>query len=81
MGLMGSANRVAETHPLCSRVLILNPSVGLIVSMSSPLTFFKMVVLPALSSPLEGKEGGEGGGLTTCTPPKGSCPHPQKYKC
>ena len=31
---------------------MLNPSVGLIVSMSSPLNFFSIVVLPALSRPL-----------------------------
>lgn len=31
---------------------MLNPSVGSIVLISSPLNFFKIVVLPALSSPL-----------------------------
>jgi len=33
-------------------VLMLNPRVGLISSMSSPLNFFTIVVFPALSSPL-----------------------------
>jgi hypothetical protein len=33
-------------------VLILKPSVGLTLDMSSPLIFFRIVVLPALSSPL-----------------------------
>jgi len=41
-----------RTHPLCSSVLILNPRVGDIVLISSPLNLFKIVVLPALSSPL-----------------------------
>lgn len=40
------------THPRCSRVLMLKPSVGEMVSMSSPLNFLRMVVLPALSRPL-----------------------------
>ena len=31
---------------------MLNPNVGSIVLMSSPLNFFKIVVLPALSRPL-----------------------------
>ena len=31
---------------------MLNPRVGEIVSMSSPLNFFKIVVFPALSRPL-----------------------------
>ena len=31
---------------------MLNPNVGSIVLISSPLNFFKIVVLPALSSPL-----------------------------
>ena len=39
-------------YPLCSTVLILNPKVGEIVLMSSPINFFKMVVFPALSRPL-----------------------------
>lgn len=39
-------------HPRCSRVLMLKPSVGEMVSMSSPLNFLRMVVLPALSRPL-----------------------------
>lgn len=41
------------THPRCSRVLMLKPSVGEMVSTSSPLNFLRMVVLPALSKPLE----------------------------
>lgn len=40
------------THPRCSRVLMLKPSVGEMVSTSSPLNFLRMVVLPALSKPL-----------------------------
>lgn len=40
-------------YPLCSKVLMLNPSVGDIVLTSSPLNFFSIVVLPALSSPLK----------------------------
>ena len=39
-------------YPLCSKVSMLNPKVGDIVSMSSPLNFFKIVVFPALSNPL-----------------------------
>ena len=38
---------------LCSKVLILNPNVGDIVWTSSPLNFLRIVVLPALSSPLK----------------------------
>lgn len=34
------------------KVLILNPRVGLTAMMSSPFSRFKMVVFPALSSPL-----------------------------
>ena len=41
-----------QTHPLCSNVLMLKPKVGEIVSISSPLNFFKIVVFPALSNPL-----------------------------
>jgi hypothetical protein len=33
-------------------VSMLNPSVGLILSIGSPITFFRIVVFPALSSPL-----------------------------
>ena len=40
------------SYSLCSKVLILNPKVGSIVLISSPLNFFKIVVFPALSSPL-----------------------------
>jgi len=36
----------------CANVLILNPNVGLTLRMSSPLSFLRIVVLPALSSPL-----------------------------
>ena len=42
----------STTHPLNSIVLMLNPSVGLTVLVSSPLMCFTMVVLPALSRPL-----------------------------
>lgn len=38
-------------YPLCKKVLILKPSVGLIESIGSPLIFLMMVDLPALSSP------------------------------
>ena len=41
------------TYLLCSKVLILNPKVGEIVSISSPLNFFNIVVFPALSNPLK----------------------------
>lgn len=37
----------------CSKVLMLKPSVGEMVSIGSPLILFKIVVLPALSKPLE----------------------------
>lgn len=43
---------VYATYPRCSKVLILNPKVGDIVSISSPLNLFKIVVFPALSNPL-----------------------------
>lgn len=39
-------------YPLCSSVLMLKPSVGEMVLMSSPLNFLRMVVFPALSRPL-----------------------------
>lgn len=39
-------------HPLCSRVLMLKPNVGEMVLTSSPLNFLRIVVFPALSSPL-----------------------------
>lgn len=35
---------------------MLNPKVGLIVSIGSPLNFFKIVVFPALSKPLKIRE-------------------------
>lgn len=38
--------------PLCSNVLILNPNVGEIVSIGSPLNLLSIVVFPALSRPL-----------------------------
>jgi hypothetical protein len=41
-------------NPSYTKVLILNPRVGLTVMISSPLSRFKMVVFPALSSPLNG---------------------------
>ena len=41
-----------NTYFLCSSVLMLKPRVGEMVSISSPLNFFKIVVLPALSRPL-----------------------------
>ncbi len=41
-----------KNYFLCSKVLILKPSVGEMVSISSPLYLFKIVVLPALSKPL-----------------------------
>lgn len=45
---------IARTrYPLCSRVLMLKPSVGEMVLTSSPLNFFRMVVFPALSKPLQ----------------------------
>lgn len=42
-------------YPRCSKVLILNPSVGDIVSIGSPLNRFKIVVFPALSKPLHNR--------------------------
>lgn len=47
-------------HPLNSMVVMLNPSVGLMVLMSSPFRRLTMVVLPALSRPLEDGGGGQG---------------------
>ena len=41
-------------YPLCSTVLMLKPNVGEMVLMSSPMNFFSIVVLPALSKPLDG---------------------------
>jgi len=49
-------NVPSTTHPSCTKVLILNPSVGLTAMKSSPSSLFKMVVFPALSSPLRGRE-------------------------
>ena len=49
-------NVPSTTHPSCMNVLILNPSVGLTAMKSSPLSLFKMVVFPALSSPLRRRE-------------------------
>jgi hypothetical protein len=42
-------------------LVMLNPSVGLMVLMSSPLMRFTTVVLPALSRPLQGWVGGWAG--------------------
>jgi hypothetical protein len=42
-----------KAHPLKVMDLMLNPSVGLIVVMSSPFNRLTMVVLPALSRPLQ----------------------------
>lgn len=47
---------VFAAHPLNVMVLMLKPSVGLMVVMSSPLSFLTMVVLPALSRPLRHTE-------------------------
>jgi hypothetical protein len=41
-----------DDSPLCSKVLMLNPSVGEIVSIGSPLNLLRIVVFPALSKPL-----------------------------
>lgn len=46
-------SQILSWKPRCSSVLMLKPSVGAISVMSSPLNFFRMVVLPALSSPKE----------------------------
>lgn len=48
-----------STYFLCSNVLMLNPSVGDIVLMSSPLNRLRIVVFPALSSPLRHLRDGE----------------------
>lgn len=47
-----SHNNLVKSLPRCSKVLILNPSVGEIWSIGSPLNLFNIVVFPALSSPL-----------------------------
>lgn len=41
-----------STHLPCPKVLMLNPSVGLIPVISSPFSRLRIVVLPALSRPL-----------------------------
>ena len=41
-----------HAHPLCSSVLILNPRVGSMPEIDSPLNFCITDVFPALSSPL-----------------------------
>ena len=46
------ASLTQTAYPSCMKVLMLNPKVGLTVMISSPLSRFKMVVFPALSSPL-----------------------------
>lgn len=48
----GESADLMRTHFLWINVLMLNPRVGLIFEMFSPLIFFRMVVLPALSRPL-----------------------------
>lgn len=48
------SKRGKTTYPIKSIVFIIKPSVGLTVLTSSFIIFFTMVVLPALSSPLEG---------------------------
>jgi hypothetical protein len=45
-------------------VLMLKPSVGLMVLISSPFSRFTTVVLPALSSPLRRAQGGGVSGET-----------------
>lgn len=50
-----SGRREANVHSTnfpCAKVFMLNPSVGLMLLMSSPLSFFRIVVFPALSKPL-----------------------------
>ena len=47
-----SPELLREAYPSRISDLILNPKVGLIPVISSPLSFFKIVVFPALSSPL-----------------------------
>lgn len=49
---------VLPAYPLYCSVLMLNPSVGLMVVMSSPFSRFTIVVLPALSRPLCPRHGG-----------------------
>ena len=44
---------ICATHLPCTNVLILKPNVGLTDITSSPFSFLRMVVFPALSSPLE----------------------------
>lgn len=41
------------SHLLCTKVLILKPSVGLTSRISSPFNFLRIVVFPALSKPLD----------------------------
>lgn len=50
-------DELSWTDPLCMKVRISKPSVGLTVLMSSPFSCLRIVVLPALSSPLRMKEG------------------------
>ena len=51
-------NGKSKGYPLCARVFISKPRVGLVFETSSLLSFFTMVVFPALSKPLrfQGKE-------------------------
>lgn len=53
-------------HPLNCMVLMLKPSVGLMVVMSSPLILRTMVVLPALSRPLQHKPNNQQRGMRRC---------------
>jgi hypothetical protein len=52
-GMQGDKCQQSGAYPLNVIDLMLNPSVGLTVVMSSPFRRFTMVVLPALSSPLQ----------------------------
>lgn len=46
-------SQILSLKPLCSNVFMLKPRVGDIVSIGSPLNLFNIVVLPALSKPLQ----------------------------
>jgi hypothetical protein len=52
---------IQTTYLPCTNVLILKPRVGLMVEMSSPLSFLRMVVFPALSRPLFASRQADGG--------------------
>jgi len=47
-----AAEKPPRTHFPWAKVLILKPRVGLTLMMSSPLSFLRIVVFPALSRPL-----------------------------